>query len=41
MTVRYWLTRVVVWCLVRAYLRVRIVDAERLPGGRRSTASIT
>lgn len=33
MTVRYWLTRIVVWCLVRTYLRVRLVGGDRLIGG--------
>ena len=32
MTVRYWLTRIVVWCLVRTYLRLRVTGAERLTG---------
>jgi 1-acyl-sn-glycerol-3-phosphate acyltransferase len=31
MTLRYWLTRGVVWCLARAYLRVRFVGGDRLP----------
>ena len=42
MTVRYWLTRIVVSGLIRAYLRVRLVGGERLPTEpRRSTASTT
>jgi len=32
MTVRYWLTRGVVWCLARTYLRVRFAGGERLSG---------
>jgi 1-acyl-sn-glycerol-3-phosphate acyltransferase len=32
MTVRYWLTRCVVWGLVRAYLRVRFFGGDRLTG---------
>ena len=32
MTVRYWLTRLVVWGLVRTYLRVHVVDGDRLTG---------
>ena len=32
LTARYWLTRVVIWVLVRAYLRVRLVGGERLTG---------
>lgn len=32
MTVRYWLTRLVISGLVRTYLRVRFVGAERLDG---------
>lgn len=32
-TARYWLTRDVAWCLVRAYLRVSLRDRRRLPGG--------
>lgn len=33
MTARYWLTRIVISVLVRAYLRVRLDGRERLPGG--------
>ena len=32
-TIRYWASRVVVAVLVRAYLRVRLEDADRLPSG--------
>jgi 1-acyl-sn-glycerol-3-phosphate acyltransferase len=32
-TVRYWVSRIVVAILVRVYLRVRVVDRERLPAG--------
>ena len=32
-TVRYWVSRIVVIGLVRAYLRVRLDDRERLPAG--------
>lgn len=32
-TARYWLTRSVVSCLVRAYTRVRLDGRQRLPGG--------
>jgi 1-acyl-sn-glycerol-3-phosphate acyltransferase len=32
MTIRYWLTKVVVACVVRAYLRVRLEGGERLTG---------
>lgn len=33
LTLRYWFSRVVVAVLTRAYLRIRIVDRPRLPGG--------
>jgi 1-acyl-sn-glycerol-3-phosphate acyltransferase len=33
-TIRYWFTRIAVAALVRSYLRVHIVDRERLPPGR-------
>ena len=33
LTVRYWISRVVVSLVTRAYLRVQIVDRERLPAG--------
>ena len=33
LTARYWLTRIVVSCLVRAYMRVRLDGRQRLPGG--------
>lgn len=33
LTVRYWLSRLVVAGLTRTYLRVRLEDRERLPGG--------
>jgi 1-acyl-sn-glycerol-3-phosphate acyltransferase len=32
-TIRYWLTRVVSWILIRAYLRPRLEGRERFPGG--------
>jgi 1-acyl-sn-glycerol-3-phosphate acyltransferase len=32
-TLRYWITRVAAWVLVRAYLRPRLVHRERLPAG--------
>lgn len=32
-TIRYWLTRVVSWLVVRAYLRPRLDGRERLPKG--------
>jgi 1-acyl-sn-glycerol-3-phosphate acyltransferase len=33
LTVRYWVSRLAVAALTRAYLRVRLVDRARLPGG--------
>lgn len=32
-TIRYWFTRISVAVLVRAYLRLRVVDRDRLPDG--------
>ena len=32
-TIRYWLSRVVTWVLIRAYLRPRLEGLDRLPGG--------
>ncbi|HEU0236511.1 MAG TPA: HAD-IA family hydrolase [Candidatus Limnocylindrales bacterium] len=32
-TVRYWLSRTVVWLLARAYIRLRVEGRERLPAG--------
>jgi 1-acyl-sn-glycerol-3-phosphate acyltransferase len=32
-TIRYWLTRIVVWLVVRAILRPRLVGRDRLPPG--------
>ena len=33
MTLRYWMSRIVLFCVTRAYLRVRAVDRDRLPEG--------
>ncbi len=33
MTVRYWVSRIVLFAVTRAYLRVRAVDRDRLPKG--------
>jgi 1-acyl-sn-glycerol-3-phosphate acyltransferase len=33
LTVRYWVSRIVVSAIVRVYLRVRVVDRDRLPAG--------
>jgi 1-acyl-sn-glycerol-3-phosphate acyltransferase len=30
---RYWIARIAIWVLVRAYIRIRVVDRERLPAG--------
>ena len=32
-TIRYWVSRVVAWLVIRAYLRPRLEDRERLPAG--------
>ena len=32
-TVRYWISRIVVWAIARAYLRIRFEGREKLPGG--------
>jgi 1-acyl-sn-glycerol-3-phosphate acyltransferase len=30
---RYWIARIAIWILVRTYVRIRVVDRERLPAG--------
>ena len=31
--VRYWISRIAVWIIVRSYIRVRLIGRERLPPG--------